>query len=107
MQNEILMFLRGASAVPFMKRAFYQMLTNIGGFQKDLEDTVNSWNYHADWPGLLPCPTVVEETEVLAETLLVPGPWPNPQVTCRGPRPADGLLHLSAWGVLQLRELGS
>lgn len=43
-KNKILLYPRDASEVPFMKGAFYQMLTNAGSFQKHLEDMVNSWN---------------------------------------------------------------
>lgn len=43
-KNKILLYLRDASEVTLMKKVFYQMLTNVGGFQKDLEDMVHSWN---------------------------------------------------------------
>lgn len=43
-KNKILMYPRDASEVPFMKRALYQMLAHVGGFQKHMEDMVNSWN---------------------------------------------------------------
>lgn len=43
-KNKILMYPRDASEVPFMKRAFYEMLTNVRSFQKHLEDMENSWN---------------------------------------------------------------
>lgn len=43
-RNKILIHPTGASEVPFMRRQFHQMLINVGGLQKYLEDMVNSWN---------------------------------------------------------------
>lgn len=37
-------------------------------------------------------------------TLPAPSPWPTMEVTCRGATPADGLLPLSAKGVLQPQD---
>lgn len=60
-----------------MGREFYEMLTDVRGLIKDLEDKVISEKQ----PGPFRCPPVFKEAERLLETLLGPSSWPTLEVT--------------------------
>lgn len=92
--------IRGVLWRCFMGNEFYQVLTNVGGLQKNLEDMVNSWNQSPQLTWSLALPNRGwGDGDIYRNIASVQSvsPWPTLKVACRGPTPAHGLLQLSAW----------
>lgn len=90
--------IRGVLWRCFMGNEFYQVLTNVGGLQKNLEDMVNSWNQSPQLTWSLALPNRGwGDGDIYRNIASVQSVSPTLKVACRGPTPAHGLLQLSAW----------